>query len=126
MSMVIVLNGLTLGAMAQWPEFKVGDMNIYFVLNTFCAFAYVAEVLIKWNETGVRRYFWDEELQKWHVTDFILTIISVMEVMGMASRGFVSQSVIEHVLEPLTLLRWLRLIRIIHLLEGIPALTVTI
>merc|ERR1719350_983919 len=109
--------------MAQWPQ---DGLSGYFFVNLFCALAYVAEVLFKWNQTGAKHYFWDGEVKKWNVTDFILTIISVLEVAGMASRGFMPESVIEHVLQPLTLLRWIRLIRIIHLLEDIPALTVTI
>merc|ERR1719195_951424 len=84
--------------------------------------AYTAEIIIKWRETGIRQFFCDVDTMKWNITDFTLTVMSVMDVAG---RSFLPGSA-QHILQPMSVLRLARLIRVIHLLKNVPSLTVTI
>jgi len=51
--------------------------------------------------------------------------LTVMSVMDVAGRSFLPGSA-QHVLQPMSVLRLARLIRVIHLLKNVPSLTVTI
>jgi len=123
MTVVIVANGLSLGAQHQWKEFVINDIDMYLVVDALFALLYVLEVAIHWKTLGVRKYFWYEGWDWWHILDFCLTILAVVNV-------FIIKLLLPEELasgtETLGVLRLGRLLRVMRLLEEIPSLAITL
>ena len=59
-----------------WP-----GSGMWTALEALCGLAFLAEVLIKMYNRGVKEYFTNKEWRYWHILDVVITAMSLLDVV---------------------------------------------